>query len=225
MASLGRHLLHGATSGTAVPVSGAGADEMPLGLHLGDFIVLQQAYLRLYTQSLGRQYREQLAKRVPLSLPLFSHEEPFGKGYYPSEALARGKAWPAMLLEGKVLLEPVYSTLRNWMFSEAQNLIDFGPYIPLPANAAVRRALTSQVTGDASSRRRILVDVGANGFFASPKYLLDSYEPFLPFTDAIMVEPEEHFKAEIPDSYKERYNITHLQMYAEVSTTVVRLLV
>jgi hypothetical protein len=141
-------------------------------------------------------------------------EEPFSKAYFPSEALARDKPWPAMYLEGKVTMEPVFSTVRNWMFAEAQNLIDFGPYRPLVANPLVSAALH----GSRKRSRRVLVDVGANGFFASPKYLLDSYEPFAAFTDAFMVEPEEHFKAEIPQSYKDRYNITHLQMYAEVNT-------
>ena len=41
-------------------------------------------------------------------------------------------------------------------------------------------------------KRRVLIDVGANGFFASPKYLLDSYSIYAPFTHAIMIEPEPH---------------------------------
>jgi len=209
MASLGRHLLHGATEGTAVAPGG-----MILGLQLADFVVLQQAYLKLYSDSFGALYTSQLAARVPLSFPVMGSEEAFSKAYFPSEALARDKPWPAMYLEGKVTMEPVFSTVRNWMFAEAQNLIDFGPYRPLVANPAVRAALH----GSRKRSRRVLIDVGANGFFASPKYLLDSYEPFAAFTDAFMVEPEEHFKAEIPQSYKDRYNITHLQMYAEVNT-------
>jgi hypothetical protein len=209
MASLGRHLLHGATEGTAVAQGG-----LILGLQLADFVVLQQAYLKLYSDSFGALYTSQLATRVPLSFPVMGPEEPFSKAYFPSEALARDKPWPAMYLEGKVTMEPVFSTVRNWMFAEAQNLIDFGPYRPLVANPSVRAALH----GSRKRSRRVLIDVGANGFFASPKYLLDSYEPFAAFTDAFMVEPEEHFKAEIPQSYKDRYNITHLQMYAEVNT-------
>jgi hypothetical protein len=98
------------------------------------------------------------------------------------------------------------------MFTEASNLIDFGPYRPLVSFPEVRSKLRKQMC------RRVLIDVGANGFFASPKYLLDSYSIFLPFTDAIMIEPEPHFSAEVPISYKKQYNITHLQIYAEVAT-------
>ena len=39
------------------------------------------------------------------------------------------------------------------------------------------------------SGRAILVDIGANLWHASPKVLLDMYAPFLPFTDAYLVEP------------------------------------
>ena len=211
LASLGRHMLHGATESTA-KVRGAWL----LGLRLSDFIVLQQVYLKLYMESFGALYTRQLAQHTPLSFPLFSPSDAFAQSEpaFASAALSRGKPWPAMLLENKVLLEPVFSTVRNWMFAEAQNLIDFGPYRPLPANPEARALLM----GARRSARRVLVDVGANGFFASPKYLLDSYEPFAPFTDAFMVEPEEHFKAEIPQAYKQAYNITHLQIYAEVNT-------
>ena len=62
------------------------------------------------------------------------------------------------------------------------------------------------------------MDVGANGFFASPKYLLDSYAVFMPFTHAVMIEPEPHFSATVPKPYMERYNISFLPIYAEVAT-------
>ena len=68
------------------------------------------------------------------------------------------------------------------------------------------------------NHNRVLIDVGANGFFASPKYLLDSYAPYQPFTHAIMIEPEPHFSATVPSGYSERYNITFLPIYAEVAT-------
>ena len=96
------------------------------------------------------------------------------------------------------------------MFTEASNLIDFGPYRPLIAEQEVRKSV--------KEKRRVLIDVGANGFFASPKYLLDSYLPYLPFTHAIMIEPEPHFSASVPKSYSDKYNITFLQIYAEVGT-------
>lgn len=100
------------------------------------------------------------------------------------------------------------------MYTESFNLIDFGPYLPLVAFKQVRETLlTAQ-----PPPRRLLIDVGANGFFASPKYLIDSYAPFLPFTHVIMIEPEPHFSATIPKAYAKRYNVTFLQMYAEVAT-------
>ncbi len=76
------------------------------------------------------------------------------------------------------------------MYMESGNLIDFGPYRPLVAIPEVNKELyTAAASADASassrgsgSGRRILIDVGANGFFASPKYLLDSYAPYIPFT-------------------------------------------
>jgi hypothetical protein len=108
--------------------------------------------------------------------------------------------------------EPVYTSLRNWMFTEASNLIDFGPYRPLIAVPEVRKLVKSR------GCRRVLIDVGANGFFASPKYLIDSYAPYLPFTHAIMIEPEPHFSATVPKAYSDRYNISLQQIYAEVNT-------
>jgi hypothetical protein len=99
------------------------------------------------------------------------------------------------------------------MFTESRNLIDFGPYRPLVAVQQARDAIRTK-----DKRRRVLIDIGANGFFASPKYLLDSYAAYMPFTHAIMVEPEPHFSASIPKVYSQRYNISFLQIYAEVNT-------
>ena len=33
-----------------------------------------------------------------------------------------------------------------------------------------------------------------------------------------MIEPEPHFSASVPPAYSQRYNITFLQIYAEVAT-------
>ena len=110
------------------------------------------------------------------------------------------------------MLEPVYSNLRNWMYVESNNLIDFGPYRPLVAIPQVNKQLREK------GATRVLIDVGANGFYASPKYLIDSYAPYLPFHKAILIEPEPHFSESIPASYSARYNITNLKIYAEVNT-------
>ena len=46
--------------------------------------------------------------------------------------------------------------------------ISFLPYRVLPSLPAFNRS---------AARRAILVDVGANGFYASPKHLIDLYAP------------------------------------------------
>jgi hypothetical protein len=192
LASLGRHLLHGDVHGTG---------SAPMGrfqLRTNDFIILQQAYLRLYIDSFGALYSKQLNHHIPMAFP-------------PTFKVHAKRRW-AHLSQS---LEPVYSSVRNWMFTESQTLIDFSPYRPLVADAGVRKALVAE---GAKGRRRVLVDVGANGFFASPKYLLDSYAAYLPFTDAIMIEPVPHFLGAVPPAYLKRYNITHMPIYAEVAT-------
>lgn len=189
LASLGRHLLHGDMSATGdVPLTSS-------GVRLADFVALQGAYMRLYIDSFGAEYSRQLEKHIPLAFP-------------PSFEVHSKAQWRHLSQS----LEPVYTSLRNWMFTESSNLIDFGPYRPLVAFEEVRKILLP------SKRRRVLIDVGANGFFASPKYLLDSYAPYAPFTHAIMIEPEPHFSATVPSVYSDRYNITFLQIYAEVGT-------
>jgi hypothetical protein len=187
-ASLGRGLLHGEKKSTGnTPITA-------WGVTLNDFIALQAAYQKLYIDSVGKEYARQLDYYIPIAFP-------------PSFGVYSKRIWKDVARRG---LEPVYSSLRNLMFTEAQVLIDFGPYRPLVAFQGVRNVV--------ASKRRILIDVGANGFFASPKYLLDSYAPYMPFTHAIMVEPEPHFSASIPPAYSERYNISFHQVYAEVGT-------
>jgi hypothetical protein len=189
LASLGRHLLHGDSSSTGDSPVGK------WGVKINDFVALQQAYLQLYIDSFGALYTEQLNKHIPLSFP-------------PSFRVQGKLRWKQFASS----LEPVYTCLRNWMFTEAQVLIDFGPYRPLVAFPAVRHDIMI------NNRRRVLVDIGANGFYASPKYLLDSYAVYLPFTHSVMVEPQPHFSSTVPKQYSERYNITFLPIYAEVGT-------
>jgi hypothetical protein len=189
LASLGRGLLHGDSSATgSTPITS-------WELRTNDFTAMQAAYMRLYTDSFGALYTEQLNKHIPLA--------------FPPTFTVHGKTRWRHLAES---LEPVYTSVRNWMFTEAQTLIDFSPYRPLVAFPEVQQYLAS------SNCRRVLIDVGANGFFASPKYLLDSYAPYAPFTHAIMIEPEPHFSASVPKPYLDRYNITFMPIYAEVAT-------
>ena len=172
LASLGRGLLHGDNSVTGnAPITS-------WGLRTNDFTALQSAYLRLYTDSFGALYTEQLDKHIPLAFP-------------PTFTVHGKPQWKHLAQQ----LEPVYTSVRNWMFTEAQALIDFSPYRPLVAFPEVQNYLAT------TPCRRVLVDVGANGFFASPKYLLDSYAVYAPFTHAVMIEPEPHFSATVPAAY------------------------
>lgn len=191
LATLGRGLLHGDSDTAGLsPVT-------VWGVRCADFIALQAAYMKLYIESFGAVYSEQLNKYIPVT-------------FTPDFPILSSVTLPWKEYAGS--LEPVYSSMRNWMFTEASNLIDFGPYRTLLSFPQVRQQLQQ------SRCRRVLIDVGANGFYASPKYLLDSYAFHIPFTDAIMIEPEPHFSAEVPPSYSSKYNITHLQIYAEVNT-------
>ena len=187
LASLGRSLLHGDTAYTSEKAITS------WNIKCTDFVALQAAYLKLYIKSFGALYNTQLDEYIPLAFP-------------PTFEVKAKPEWKHLARN----FEPVYTSIRNWMYTEAGNLIDFGPYRPLIAEAEVR--------SKAKSRKRILIDVGANGFYASPKYLLDSYSPYLPFTHAIMVEPEPHFSASVPPAYLEKYNITFLKIYTEVNT-------
>jgi len=188
LATLGRGVLHGHDQNV-----GESETTELWKLKCVDFIALQAAFLRLYMDSFGKMYNKQLETYIPMSFP-------------PSFDVYAKKEWTHLAPK----FEPVYTSLRNWMFHEASSLIDFGPYRPLVAEPEVRLAV--------KDKRRILIDVGANGFFASPKYLLDSYSLYSSFTHAIMIEPEPHFSASVPKIYSEKYNITFLQIYAEVGT-------
>ena len=189
LASLGRGLLHGDSSST-------GEKQITVWkLRNADFVAMQAAYLKLYIDSFGEIYNQQLNHYIPMAFP-------------PNFEVHAKPEWRHL----SKTFEPIYTSIRNWMFTEVSSLIDFGPYRPLIAVGEVRKHLK------AAKNRRILIDVGANGFFASPKYLLDSYAAYMPFTDAIMIEPEPHFSATIPKAYSDRYNITFLQIYAEVNT-------
>lgn len=156
---------------------------------------MQQIFLKIYIDNYGKEYTRQLDAYIPLSIP-------------PSFEVRTKERQLYSKYSGE--LEPVYTSLRNWMYTESKNLIDFGPYRPVTMFEEVRQRVFA--------KRRILIDVGANGFFASPKYLIDSYAPVMPFTDVVMIEPEPHFSESVPAAYKRRYNVTIIKEYVEVNT-------
>ncbi len=190
LASLGRGLLHSDNSTTTR------ASLTVWEVRATDFTALQGAYLKLYIDTYGKEYTRQLDKHIPVA-------------FSPNISVTSNQQWKHLANS----VEPIYSSLRNWMYVESNNIIDFGPYRPLAAFSEVRRNIKS-----VPHRRRVLIDVGANGFFASPKYLIDSYAPYLPFTHVVMIEPEPHFSATVPTAYQKRYNITNLPTFVEVST-------
>lgn len=109
--------------------------------------------MKLYIESFGSVYNKQLNRHIPMT-------------FYPEFPMLSQVKLEWRQYAGE--LEPVYTSLRNWMFTESQVLIDFGPYRTLVSFPAVRERLVR------SRCKRVLIDVGANGFFASPKYLLVS---------------------------------------------------
>lgn len=194
LSSLGRGLLHGSsnTIGDLHITS--------WGVKLNDFVALQGAFHKLYIDSIGLEYTKQLKQYIST---VFEPSFPVH---------TKSRSWSHDISSIINSIEPVYSSIRNLMFTEASILIDFGPYRPLVAFSQVQTELMK------SRANRVLIDVGANGFFASPKYLLDTYAIYLPFTHAIMIEPEPHFSASIPPCYSNSYNISFHQIYAEVGT-------
>lgn len=107
------------------------------------------------------------------------------------------------------VMEPILEIGRNLEYREMGKLISFFPYRHLLTFGSVRQR--------AQYQKRILLDVGANTFAASPKQLMDMYGAYLPFHQVIIIEPSSTFSmAEVPLSYMETVNITHHQKYANV---------
>ena len=111
-------------------------------------------------------------------------------------------------------VEPVYTSLRNWLSTECAMIVDLTPYRPLAAFYPVRE----KVLKEKSTGRRVLIDCGANIFYSSTKFLIDHYSVYLPFTHVFMIEPQANFTTKIPSVYTNRYNITHYPIYIEIAT-------
>lgn len=112
-------------------------------------------------------------------------------------------------------LEPILPDGRNLDYREFNDAkISFNPYRPLASFKSVRTR---------NYRRRILVDVGANGFAASPKQLMDNYAALgMPFDEVHMFEPDIKAMIKIPDLYRKNANITFHKQYVEVGTRDVK---
>jgi hypothetical protein len=111
-------------------------------------------------------------------------------------------------------LEPLFPSGRNLFFHETGELISFIPYRPLPSVPAFATHAAALRAGGA---RRVLIDVGANGFFASPKRLIDLYEHSLPFTDVVLIEPDD-LGMTVPAEYSRKMSIRFEKRYVNVGT-------
>jgi hypothetical protein len=107
-------------------------------------------------------------------------------------------------------MEPIFPDGRNLDLREYGSTISFSPYRPLVSFETVKLR---------SFRRCILIDVGANGFTASPKQLMDNYAALgMPFDEVVMFEPDIDGMKYIPDIYKNGTKIHFHQQYIKVGT-------
>lgn len=119
-------------------------------------------------------------------------------------------------------LEPLYPDGRNLFLRETGELISFVPYLPLPAIQAFHRSDSATYGVSATQPahhkrgRTVLVDVGANDFYASPKRLIDMYAPHLPFTDVLLIEPAG--RLEVPPRYMQMMRIHVEKKFIDVGT-------
>uniref|UniRef100_A0A7S3U8I6 Uncharacterized protein n=1 Tax=Picocystis salinarum TaxID=88271 RepID=A0A7S3U8I6_9CHLO len=107
-------------------------------------------------------------------------------------------------------MEPILEIGRNLAYREMGTLISFFPYRHLFTFDSVREKARHQ--------RRVLLDVGANGFTASPKQLFDMYGAYLPFHDVIMIDPHQEDMERIPSFYLSKANFTFLKGYVAVGS-------
>ena len=113
-------------------------------------------------------------------------------------------------------LERFFPDSRNLDFHELGQLISMNPCIPLPALLAdasdadstrgllgtFRRGSTLNLK---KPRRNVLIDIGPNDFYGSPKHLLDSYAPYLHFDEVYLIDVK---NVSIPTYYDDLYNIS-----------------
>ena len=154
-----------------------------------------QIYQSLFSQA--------ILKETPMSLVGYRHHlntcPPFLDSEYMNEVAE---------------MEPILPSGRNFDYREFGWLISFNPYRPLASFESVRNR---------SYRKKTIVDVGANGFTASPKQLVDNYAALgMHFDELIMFEPDIDGMEKIPDIYRQTMNITFYKQYVELFTRNVK---
>ena len=105
-------------------------------------------------------------------------------------------------------MEPVLPNSRNHGFQEHGIHIDMFPYRVLPSLPGFAEKATH--TG-----KRILVDMGTNGFYGSAKSLIDMYAPFAKFDEVHLFEPDAA-NMEVPQDYIDAYHIEFHQTIVRV---------
>lgn len=105
-------------------------------------------------------------------------------------------------------LEHILPNCRNMDFVELGQMISMTPYIILPSIPSFKEKMKRP-------RRTILVDVGPNQFYASPKNLIDAYAPFLKFQDVFLFDMR---TMDIPSYYATHYNISTFASGSRVGT-------
>jgi hypothetical protein len=163
-----------------------------------------------YVDTDGVQLTAQLAMEIPVRKPLPKCPETL--------RIAR----PELAQN----LEPVLPHLRNIFAVDMETSNSFLPYRILPSVRSFDLAAHWR-------QRRVLIDVGANGFFASAKHLIDLYATLLPFTHCFLFEPHSDGRKKksgkgsavaaastmwIPDAYRQQYNFSVLRNLVEIGT-------
>lgn len=98
----------------------------------------------------------------------------------PKAAICGGlQPYPELASE----LESLHFDLRNLMYHEDEQEVDFMPYLPLPA-------LFDNGSPVSDQGRKILLIAGGNTFRRAPKHLIDMYSPYLKFDSVTMWDPD-----------------------------------
>ena len=105
-------------------------------------------------------------------------------------------------------LEHLYHNSRNADYNELGMKISMNPYRVLPTFPSVQQRSKEY-------KRKILLDVGANGFLGSPKALIDMYAPYQKFDEVHMFEPD--LKGmKLPKFYTDNYDMHFHQGFVNV---------
>eukprot|EP00928_Gymnodinium_smaydae_P010174 TRINITY_DN13816_c0_g1_i7.p1 TRINITY_DN13816_c0_g1~~TRINITY_DN13816_c0_g1_i7.p1 ORF type:complete len:719 (+),score=55.22 TRINITY_DN13816_c0_g1_i7:54-2210(+) len=136
-----------------------------------------------------------------------SDGEPCYKFPKPAENLCRGGLEQYHTLISEV--EDLLPGGRNLWYHEFGIEIEFTAYRPLPS-------LTGFDSNAIAKSRKILLVVGANGFFRASKYLIDMYSPYFAFDRVILFEPDAERMA-LAEGYNATGNVHWVQGFVTVS--------